>query len=71
MKKIALTIIIIIILIAAVAFVFWQRSQKVTPPVQTEVKDDTTSVIDKDLESVDVGDLDKEFEVIDNDLKNL
>jgi len=28
-------------------------------------------VINKDLESIDVGDLDKEFEVIDNDLKNL
>ncbi len=65
MKKIILTIIVlaIIIVLVVVALIIWQGSQG--------VKDDSTSAIDKDLESIDMVDLDKEFEVIDNDLKSL
>ncbi len=74
MKKTILIIIILVIVIGTI--IFWWIMQKPVPsvslvPSAPVLKNDTTSVIDKDLESIDVGDLDKEFEVIDNDLKNL
>lgn len=78
------TLLIIIVIIAAIAgFWLWNsnKSEKgllgPTPAVEglpqlLEVsKGDTTGQIQEDLDKIDLGDIDKEFESIDSELNNL
>ncbi len=74
MKKTILIIIILVIVIGTI--IFWWIMQKPVPsvslvPSAPVLKNDTTSVIDKDLEGMDVGEGDKEVEGIENEVKNL
>jgi hypothetical protein len=83
MKKFLL--IVIIIVVALLAFWFLQKSGYAPsyppqPPVGTVLPagetlspaaDDSTSAINQELESVDLGNLEQEFQSIDNELKNL
>lgn len=81
MKSIKSIILIIIIALAALAgWWFWQSGQLEAPqqldtgtlPNLPEVsEEDTTGQIQDDLEQVDLGDIDAEFEDIDVDLNNL
>lgn len=42
-----------------------------TPPPPAAVKEDSTQAINKDIGSVDLGNLDEDFKTIDNDLNSL
>ena len=60
---------LIILIIAALILIglwIWQK-----PEAPAETTADTTAVINKELESLDVGDLEKEFQSIDADLNTL
>jgi cell division protein YceG involved in septum cleavage len=76
---IALVVIVILVLIVG-GVIYWQSKREIPPlpPVSKEVtrtkgpgKDDSTDTIFKDLESVDIGNLDQEFKEIDQDLNSL
>ena len=67
MKNIIIILIILAILLLGV-FYFLDMNQ---PDLQSELEDDTTASIEADLDEVDLGDLDKEFESIDQDLNSL
>lgn len=79
MKKILLYAVIVIAVIAAV--VVWARKPKVTePPVIEVVSPDSSESqtevpveqsITDELQGIDLGDLEKEFEEIDKDLQSL
>lgn len=69
-------IIIIIIVIIALAIWLWQSQREVSAPgtvgdVILPVEGDTTDVINQQLQSIDISDLEAEFQAIDSDLKNL
>lgn len=79
MQKNLIAIIIILILVAVgIGIWLWysqeqalapeELPQQIQAPVGTQ---DKTSDIEKDLESIDTLDLDREFEEIDKDLQNL
>ncbi|OGG43140.1 hypothetical protein A3G50_01820 [Candidatus Jorgensenbacteria bacterium RIFCSPLOWO2_12_FULL_42_11] len=40
-------------------------------PASPTIKEDSTSVINQELDSIDIGDLNKEFQTIDSDLNSL
>ena len=76
MKK---TIIIVIILIIAGA-IFWMFKSKTNTPAtettnmpttQNQVDDTEITTINSDIESIDVGDIDQEFNDLNNDLQGL
>jgi hypothetical protein len=83
MKKVLL--IVIIIVVALLAFWFLRKSGYAPsypsqPPVGTVLPaggtlspaaDDSTGAINQELESVDLGNLEQQFQSIDNELKNL
>lgn len=69
MKK---TIIIIAIIVVVVILAFTAlRKQATAPVVETPLGEDTTAAIEQGLEAVDLGDLDAEFQAIDQDLNSL
>lgn len=73
MKK--TTLIIIILIIAGALFLMF-RPKANTPVIDTgtnqDIVDDTEiTTINKDIESIDIGDADQEFKDIDTDLKAL
>ncbi|MBI1971443.1 MAG: hypothetical protein HYS52_01170 [Candidatus Wildermuthbacteria bacterium] len=63
-------IIIIIVIIAAVALgIWWLNSrQQETPRRGVQQPNDTTQAITDDLQTLDLGDIDREFQSIDADL---
>jgi len=71
--------IIIVIILAVVIWMFPSGSNEKTPAplgeesatTTVEMQNDTTEAINQELESIDLGDLNKEFESIDVDLQNL
>ncbi|KKT21178.1 MAG: hypothetical protein UW04_C0009G0004 [Parcubacteria group bacterium GW2011_GWB1_43_8] len=76
MKK---TIIIVIILIIAGA-IFWMFKSKTNTPAtettnmpttQNQVDDTEITTINSDIESIDVGDIDQEFNDLNKDLQGL
>lgn len=76
MKK---TIIVIVILLIAGA-VFWMFKSKTnipvtettnTPSAEQKVSETDISTINKDIESIDVGNIDQEFNDVDKDLQGL
>lgn len=60
-------IIIIIIMIAIGAGVWWKQSNAPVIPVP----DDNTAVIEQDLLTIDLGDVEKDMEMIDKDVNQL
>jgi multidrug resistance efflux pump len=80
-------IIIAVVIILVLAIAWWQMGggeepamtdlenaevpTNVSPEVPEGTLEDTTPVIQQELESIDTGDLEKEFEQIDQDLNNL
>ncbi|MCR4283852.1 MAG: hypothetical protein NUV64_00840 [Parcubacteria group bacterium] len=75
-------IIPILVIIIAGGLIYWYlnyvKPQKSEPePITTEQievnlnKDDTTASINKAIDSIDLGDLDKEFQAIDTELQSL
>ncbi len=72
MKKLIWIIVIIVIVI--VGFLIWgRRANRVSAPTGAEVVpgNDTTAAINQNLNSLDVGDLNQEFQSIDADLNQL
>jgi len=66
-------IIIIIVAIIAILAVLWIFGQApIAPEIPLDgTQDDTTSAVAEDIENLDLGDIDSEFEVIDQDLESL
>ena len=60
---------LIIIIIAAIALLGFLLSG--SPAVKPAPAEDSTAAITKDLEGVDLGDLDKEFQDVNADLNSL
>jgi hypothetical protein len=72
------TFILIVVIVVAAIIIVWWYTQTPTTQAPTEGPSgviappaDTTSEISKELESVDVGDVDKEFQQIDGELNTL
>lgn len=59
----------VVLIIAALLFIGFWTWQKSKAPV--EVAPDTTTAINEELESLDVADLENEFQAIDVDLNTL
>jgi hypothetical protein len=72
MKKI-LTIIIVLVVLAVLVFWLATRTSAPTGPADTAeiLGEDTTSAINEQLEGLDLGDLDAEFQQIDAELNQL
>ncbi len=73
-SKKGLILVIVIVIIVAVVGWWWISKNKSAPAEeQTAVEESqfTEESINKDLESVNTGDLEKEFQDIDADLNNL
>lgn len=85
-KSKTVLIILAVIIIAIIAVVWWQVEKKeppvseigptevptdVSPEVPAGTLEDTTPVINQELQSINTGDLEKEFQQIDKDLNNL
>lgn len=75
MKK---TIIIVILLIAGVAFWMFKSNTNTpaketnnTPTMEQKVSDTDISTINKDIDSIDVGNTDQEFNDVNKDLQGL
>ncbi|MDP3727613.1 MAG: hypothetical protein Q8R35_03165 [bacterium] len=66
-----LLIAIIVIVLAAAALWWWQSNAPATPSAGETVGSDDTAAISQELETVDLGDVDKEFQAIDADLDSL
>lgn len=72
---------IVIIIIVAVGAWLWYLSDRIDltkepsteglPQLPVVSEEDTTTQIQQDLEQIDLGDIDKQFESIDADLNNL
>lgn len=65
---------IVVGLLVVVGLVFWMSQapkESANNNLQQEGESDSTTSINQSLEGVDVGDLDKEFQQIDIDLKTL
>ncbi|HXF43959.1 MAG TPA: hypothetical protein VNK70_00555 [Candidatus Paceibacterota bacterium] len=72
MKKLFWVIIIVIVVI--IGFLLWGNdASRVSAPTGSEVVpgNDTTGAINQDLENLELGDLNQEFETIDADLNQL
>ena len=84
-KNLVIVIVIVIVLVlAGVGLWYWQSgrltpysttttfpSETVSAPAPQTPAEDTTAMINKALNNVDFGDLDREFQVIDTDLNSL
>lgn len=64
-----LLIAIIVIILIAAGLWYWQSNRSSAPTESTG--DDTSAAISQELGTVDIGDLDKEFQTIDADLNSL
>ncbi len=79
MSKNILIAIIVIVAAAVIGFVVWfiQSSQAPTVPVplvedaSKSAVNDTVSAVNSEIENIDIGDLDKEFQDINADLQSL
>ncbi len=77
MKKTLIIVVIVIIIAVLAIWLVYRSPEPVSSPAgetaeTAEVSGgDTTSVINSDLDSLDLGDLDAEFEQIDADLNQL
>lgn len=70
MKKIIITVIVIVIVILLIWW--WQSQNKILAPADLGMPEgDTTNAISQQLESIDISDLEAEFQAIDVDLNNL
>ena len=67
-KKLLIAIIVIVL---AAAALWWWQSQVPAAPSAEETGSDDTATISQELDAVDLGDLDKEFQTIDADLNAL
>ena len=81
-KNLIVLIIGVVVVLVGLGIWYWQSQEKeiVAPSVNIPalpetispiMKEDSTSAINQELNSVDVGDLDKEFQTIDADLNSL
>ena len=86
-SKTNLIVLIIGVVIVLVGLVIWYgqaRKGKITAPsvnapevpeisqpTSPTIKEDSTPVINQELDSIDIGDLNKEFQTIDSDLNSL
>lgn len=76
-KKSSVIIIIgAIVVLAVLGIWYWKIqtppvSEKTNEPQQSVKKEDSTSAIDQELNSIDIGDLNAEFQTIDSDLNSL
>ncbi|MEK7568153.1 MAG: hypothetical protein AAB498_00795 [Patescibacteria group bacterium] len=79
MNKNILIAIIVIVAAVVIGFVVWfiQSSQAPTVPVplvedaSKSAVNDTVSAVNSEIEKIDIGDLDKEFQDIDADFQSL
>lgn len=78
---------VVVVIVVVAALLWWQFGMgddaivddgalntvptEVSPEVPLGTLEDTTPVINQELQSIDTGDLEKEFQGIDNDMKNL
>ena len=76
------TFLIIIIILAVIGIVSWwwietmrlePSAENYNPPVNNQVQqeDDTTAVINSDLQAIDVGSIEPDFQAIDKEINNL
>lgn len=86
-KSKTVLIVVAVVIVAIIAIAWWQMGSEKEPPIDetgpTEVPtdvpsevpagtlEDTTPVINQELQSINTGDLEKEFQQIDKDLNNL
>ncbi len=80
-KTNVIALVVIILLVSIVGGLIYWQSKKTTPsslPVSEEItrtkgpgKEDSTDTIFKEIESIDIGNLDQEFKEIDQDLNSL
>lgn len=80
-KNLSIAIVVLVIVVALVGIVVWNmQSSYVTPPtsepqtilpISETVPSDSSEIINESLDSIDIGDLEKEFGEIDADLKSL
>lgn len=72
--------IIIIVILAIVGVIFWMLKSKTNAPATESINTTTTqnqaddtgiTAINKDIDSIDIGNTDQEFKDIDTDLKAL
>ncbi|MDP3014926.1 MAG: hypothetical protein Q8N28_00660 [bacterium] len=82
-KKYSIVLIIgVVVILIGLGVWYWQSQEEkiITPPATVPtapatapatVKEDSTSAINQELDNIDVGDLDKEFQAIDTDLNSL
>jgi len=67
------TLILVLIVLVILVGVWYWWSRKTVPPQPTppSTKEDSTLTINQELEGIDIGNLDKEFQEIDQDLNSL
>ncbi len=75
-KKYPIVLIIgAVVVLIGLGIWYWQIQTTTIPTAPATapltVEEDSTSAIDQELDSVDIGDLDKEFQAIDADLNSL
>lgn len=69
----------IVVVLAGLGIWYWQiqksktaiPSSVVIPATQSTAKEDSVSTVNQELNNIDIGDLDKEFQAIDTDLNSL
>ena len=79
MNKKILLLIVVLIVIVGVAIWLWKAGPSYAPtlpsgngtPITPVIPDDTTSAVVEELDTLDLGDLDTEFQTIDQDLQGL
>lgn len=73
MKNKALIVVLLVVVVLVVVYLLLSQRGYVpaVPEVGAPAADDTTAVINQGLEGVDLGDLDAEFQAIDQELNNL
>lgn len=83
MNKKIIAIIVLVVVIAAAGSAYYYGTKKKSAPVLPKANDltqalpgktapdDTTAVIEKDIENADLGNLDSEFKDIDTELNKL
>lgn len=77
-KYFVVLIIGVVVILVGLGIWYWQSQEEeivapsaAIPTAPATVKEDSTSAINQELNSIDVGDLDKEFQAIDSDLNSL
>jgi uncharacterized protein YpmB len=73
-KKTAIIIVIVAIAAAIFYFYYWSQQPVEAPTIAGQpaaTAEDTAAAIDNDLNNIDVGDLDKDFQEIDKNTESL